>query len=46
MAAQVYFPEGIVAADIIPRMLKQNVIVAAGLHRDVKGEINLSFACV
>ncbi|CAE6454550.1 unnamed protein product [Rhizoctonia solani] len=32
----VYFPEGIVAADIIPRMLKQDVVVAAGLHKDVK----------
>ncbi|CAE6513669.1 unnamed protein product [Rhizoctonia solani] len=32
----VYFPEGIAAPDIIPRMLKQDVVVAAGLHKDIK----------
>ncbi|CUA78178.1 hypothetical protein RSOLAG22IIIB_02796 [Rhizoctonia solani] len=32
----VYFPEGIVASDIIPRMLKQDIVVAAGLHKDIK----------
>jgi alanine-glyoxylate transaminase/serine-glyoxylate transaminase/serine-pyruvate transaminase len=35
----VYFPEGISAPDIIPRMLKQDVVVAAGLHKEVKGRI-------
>ncbi|KAF8603763.1 PLP-dependent transferase [Ceratobasidium sp. AG-I] len=32
----VYFPEGIAAGDIIPRMLKQDVVIAAGLHKDIK----------
>ncbi|CAE6369175.1 unnamed protein product [Rhizoctonia solani] len=32
----VYFPDGISAPDIIPRMLKQDVVVAAGLHKEVK----------
>ncbi|KAG8763200.1 hypothetical protein FRC12_008658 [Ceratobasidium sp. 428] len=32
----VYFPSGISAPDIIPRMLKQDVVIAAGLHKDIK----------
>jgi len=32
----VYFPEGIAASDIIPRMLKQDVVIAAGLHKEIK----------
>ncbi|KAG8744174.1 hypothetical protein FRC10_010640 [Ceratobasidium sp. 414] len=32
----VYFPTGVVASDIIPRMLKQDVVIAAGLHKDIK----------
>ncbi|CAE6401780.1 unnamed protein product [Rhizoctonia solani] len=32
----VYLPEGMVASDIIPRMLKQGVVIAAGLHKDIK----------
>ncbi|CAE6450187.1 unnamed protein product [Rhizoctonia solani] len=32
----VYFPEGIVASDIIPRMLNQDIVIAAGLHKDIK----------
>ena len=29
-------PEGMTPADIVPKMLKRGVIVAAGLHKDIK----------
>ncbi|QRW03012.1 aminotransferase class-V protein [Ceratobasidium sp. AG-Ba] len=32
----VYFPSGVTASDIIPKMLKQDVVIAAGLHKEVK----------
>ncbi|KZT09926.1 PLP-dependent transferase [Laetiporus sulphureus 93-53] len=32
----VYFPEGISAPDIVPRMLKKDVVIAGGLHKDAK----------
>lgn len=32
----VYTPEGMTPADIVPKMLKRGVIVAAGLHKDIK----------
>lgn len=32
----VYTPEGIAPTDIVPRMLKRGVVVAAGLHADIK----------
>lgn len=33
----VYFPEGVTAADVIPELGKQGIIVAGGLHKDIKG---------
>lgn len=32
----VKYPEGFGAADVVPRMAKRNVVVAAGLHKDCK----------
>lgn len=32
-----YMPEGVQAADLLPRLAKKGVILAAGLHRDIKG---------
>jgi len=32
----VYFPEGLVASDILPRVAKEGIIIAGGLHKDVK----------
>lgn len=32
-----YFPEGIVASDILPRLAKRDIVVAGGLHKDYKG---------
>ncbi|EPT00913.1 hypothetical protein FOMPIDRAFT_1023472 [Fomitopsis schrenkii] len=32
----VYFPNGIKAPDVIPRLLKKDVVVAGGLHKDHK----------
>ncbi|KAG9312938.1 pyridoxal phosphate-dependent transferase [Chiua virens] len=31
-----YFPEGIVASDIVPRLLRKNVVVAGGIHSGIK----------
>ncbi|KAF8557792.1 PLP-dependent transferase [Imleria badia] len=31
-----YFPEGIVASDIVPRLLKKDVVVAGGIHSAIK----------
>ncbi|KAH0836615.1 PLP-dependent transferase [Lanmaoa asiatica] len=31
-----YYPEGIVASDIIPRLLKKDIIVAGGIHSSIK----------
>ena len=31
-----WFPEGIVAADLLPPLAKKDVVVAAGLHKDYK----------
>ncbi|KAF9245281.1 pyridoxal phosphate-dependent transferase [Melanogaster broomeanus] len=31
-----YFPTGIVASDIVPRLLKRDVVVAGGLHSSIK----------
>ncbi|RPD76463.1 PLP-dependent transferase [Lentinus tigrinus ALCF2SS1-7] len=31
-----YFPEGLTAADLIPSLVKKDVVVAAGLHKDYK----------
>ena len=32
-----YFPPNITAGDLLPRMLKRGVVVAGGLHVDIKG---------
>ncbi|KAG6334602.1 hypothetical protein ID866_4478 [Astraeus odoratus] len=32
----IYFPEGLGASDIIPRLLKKGVVVAGGLHASIK----------
>ncbi|KZS94360.1 PLP-dependent transferase [Sistotremastrum niveocremeum HHB9708] len=32
----VYFPEGITAGDVIPRLSQLDVVVAGGLHKDIK----------
>lgn len=32
----VYTPDGLSPADIVPRMLKKGVVVAAGLHSEIK----------
>ncbi|KAI0629160.1 PLP-dependent transferase [Trametes polyzona] len=31
-----YFPDGLVASDILPRLAKRDVVVAGGLHKDYK----------
>jgi len=31
-----YFPTGLTAADIVPKMADRNVTIAAGLHKDIK----------
>ncbi|KAG2098228.1 pyridoxal phosphate-dependent transferase [Suillus discolor] len=33
-----YFPDGFTASDIIPRLLKKDVVVAGGLHASIKGQ--------
>lgn len=32
----IYFPEGLSAADIVPRTLERGIVVAGGLHKDIK----------
>jgi alanine-glyoxylate transaminase / serine-glyoxylate transaminase / serine-pyruvate transaminase len=32
----IYYPDGISAADIIPRLLERGIVVAGGLHREIK----------
>jgi len=36
----VYFPDGVTAAAVIPELLKQNIVVAGGLHKDIKGKLS------
>ncbi|KAF8630748.1 hypothetical protein AX17_005343 [Amanita inopinata Kibby_2008] len=31
-----YFPEGVTANDLLPRLAKRGVVVAGGLHKDIK----------
>ena len=33
-----WFPEGLGASDLLPRLVKRNVVVAGGLHKDYKRE--------
>lgn len=32
-----YFPQGVTAAELLPRLVKKGVVVAGGLHVDIKG---------
>lgn len=32
-----YFPDGLVASDLLPRLAKRDIVVAGGLHKDYKG---------
>lgn len=32
----VYFPDGFKAPDILPKLLQRDIVIAAGLHKDVK----------
>jgi len=38
-----YFPPGVTGADLLPRLVKKGVVVAGGLHVDIKGIITISF---
>ncbi|KAI6125396.1 pyridoxal phosphate-dependent transferase [Pisolithus croceorrhizus] len=33
----IYFPDGLTASDIIPRLLRKDIVVAGGLHASIKG---------
>lgn len=37
LTLQLYFPAGLTAADIVPKMAELDVTIAAGLHKDIKG---------
>lgn len=39
MVGQLYYPEGVTASDLLPRLAKKGVVVAGGLHRDIKGAL-------
>lgn len=32
----IYFPEGLSAPDIVPRLFERGVVVAGGLHKEIK----------
>ncbi len=32
----IYFPDGLSASDIVPRLLERGVVVAGGLHKEIK----------
>jgi alanine-glyoxylate transaminase/serine-glyoxylate transaminase/serine-pyruvate transaminase len=32
----IYFPDGLSAPDIIPRLLERGIVIAGGLHKDIK----------
>jgi alanine-glyoxylate transaminase/serine-glyoxylate transaminase/serine-pyruvate transaminase len=32
----IYFPNGLSASDIIPRLLERGIVVAGGLHKEIK----------
>lgn len=34
---QLYFPEGVIAAQVLPRLLNEGLVVAGGLHKDIRG---------
>lgn len=35
--SKLYYPEGLGAGDILPRLGKKGVVVAGGLHAKIKG---------
>lgn len=35
--SKLYYPEGLGAGDILPRLVKKGVVVAGGLHANIKG---------
>lgn len=37
MDEQLYFPEGVTAGDLLPRLSKRGVVVAGGVHKEIKG---------
>lgn len=37
-----YFPRNVTAGDLIPRLLKRGVVVAGGLHVEIKGQFEAS----
>jgi len=37
-----YFPDGLVGSDIIPRLLEQGVVVAGGIHSSIKGQLRIT----
>lgn len=41
----VYFPAGLAAPDVVPRLLQKDVVVAGGLHKDHKGACASLPAC-
>lgn len=32
----VYYPDGLVASDVLPKLVKDEIVVAAGLHKNIK----------
>ncbi|KIJ15900.1 hypothetical protein PAXINDRAFT_176387 [Paxillus involutus ATCC 200175] len=37
-----YFPDGLVGSDIIPRLLEQGIVVAGGIHSSIKGQLRMT----
>jgi hypothetical protein len=35
--SQLYFPDGVSAADLLSRLVRKGVVVAGGLHTSIKG---------
>lgn len=34
---QLYYPDGLAASDILPKVAKEGIVITGGLHKDVKG---------
>lgn len=32
----IYFPDGLSAPDVIPKLLERGIVIAGGLHKDIK----------
>ena len=32
----IYFPDGLKASDVIPKLLEHGIVIAGGLHKDIK----------